>query len=70
MNPYQNVYVGISLIAELMHKYDNDMNKALMAYNMGESGMLNAYENGITSSDYSSSIISKKEMYERSLNEQ
>lgn len=70
MNPYQNVYVGISLIAELMHKYDNDMNKALMAYNMGESAMLNAYEKGITSSDYSNSIISKKEMYERSLNEQ
>lgn len=67
INPYQNVYVGISMISELLIEYEGDEAKSLMAYNLGQSGAEEAFMNGITSSDYSSSIIAKKEMYERSI---
>lgn len=63
LNPYQNVFCGISIIGEYIEKYD-DFGKALMAYNMGDYGAQKAWENGVTSTKYSESILSLMEKYE------
>ena len=35
LDPYQNVTVGIDFLAELLERYDGDIEKALTAYNRG-----------------------------------
>lgn len=58
LNPYENVMVGIDYLAELLDKYDGNMNMALMAYNAGPSGA-NKYwfSKGIYSNDYSQNVV-------------
>lgn len=63
LNPYQNVFCGISIIGKYIEKY-KDFDKALMAYNMGDYGAQKAWENGITSTDYSEKILSLMDKYE------
>lgn len=54
---YQNVTVGIDFLAELMGKYE-DVEKALMAYNAGESGARkNWWKRGIYSNKYSRAVL-------------
>lgn len=54
---YQNVTVGIDFFAELMGKYE-DVEKALMAYNAGESGARkNWWKRGIYSNKYSRAVL-------------
>ena len=48
MNPYQNVFCGISIISSYIDKY-GELDKALMAYNMGNYGAQKAWKNGVTS---------------------
>lgn len=63
MNPYQNVFCGISIIGQYIEKY-SDYGKALMAYNMGDYGARKAWENGVNSTKYSESILALMEKYE------
>lgn len=63
LNPYQNVFCGISIIGEYIEKY-KDYGKALMAYNMGDYGAQKAWENGVTSTKYSESILALMDKYE------
>lgn len=54
---YQNVTVGIDFMAELLEKYE-DVEKALMAYNAGESGARkNWWKRGIYSNKYSRAVL-------------
>lgn len=63
LNPYQNVFCGITIIGSYIEKYE-DLGKALMAYNMGNYGAQKAWENGVTSTGYSESILDLMEKYE------
>lgn len=51
-----NVDEGVAMISTLVHKYDT-LDMALMAYNMGEYGASQCWENGIYSSAYSREIM-------------
>jgi hypothetical protein len=64
LNPYQNVYCGIKIISEYVHKYEKDYNKALMAYAMGEYGATKAWEEGLTSTKYSTETLALMNKYE------
>lgn len=63
MNPYQNVFCGISIISSCIDKY-GELDKALMAYNMGNYGAQKAWKNGVTSIAYSEEILSLMKEYE------
>lgn len=63
MNPYQNVFCGISIISSYIDKY-GELDKALMAYNMGNYGAQKAWKNGVTSIAYSEEILSFMKEYE------
>lgn len=63
LNPYQNVFCGITIIGGYIEKY-GDFNKALMAYNMGDYGAQKAWENGVTDTDYPTSILNLMQKYE------
>ena len=60
LDPYQNVTVGVDILAGLLDKYDGNISMALMAYNAGASGA-NRYwfSKGIYSNDYSAAVLSK-----------
>lgn len=55
-DPLSNFRVGCSYLGEMVEKY-TDIHKALMAYNMGESGARKLWNAGITTSNYSCSVI-------------
>ncbi|NNJ30550.1 transglycosylase SLT domain-containing protein [Lacrimispora defluvii] len=63
MNPYQNVFCGISIISSYIDKY-GELDKALMAYNKGNYGAQKAWKNGVTSIAYSEEILSLMKEYE------
>ena len=64
MNPYQNVFCGVSIISSYIERYDGDLTKALMAYNMGDSGAQEAWSNGVTCTSYAADILSLMAEYE------
>lgn len=66
LNPYQNAFCGITIIGSYIEKY-GDYGKALMAYNMGNYGAQKAWENGITSTAYSTKILGLMDEYEEVL---
>lgn len=48
LDPYDNVTVGISLLDDLLDRYDGDYGKALTAYNTGAyRGTVTAYANAV-----------------------
>lgn len=53
LNPYQNITAGTYIISMLIHKYNN-IETALVSYNMGESAVI---DKGIYSSTYSRGVI-------------
>lgn len=65
MNPYQNVFCGIKIMAGYIEKFDGNYAQALMAYNLGEYGATNAIADGITTTNYSSSIMKLMNEYEQ-----
>lgn len=67
LNPYQNVFCGIKIIGTFVKKYKGDINKALMAYNMGDYGAKKAWQNGIKSTRYSEKILGLMNKYEEDL---
>lgn len=62
-DPYQNVFCGIKIIGSYLKKYDNDVTKALMCYNLGEYGANKAWENGIFCTEYTKAVETKWEVY-------
>lgn len=47
-DPYQNVTVGVNILAEQLDRYDGDMAKALTAYNRGHyAGTITKYAKGV-----------------------
>lgn len=66
LNPYQNVFCGIKIIGSYIKEYET-YQKALMAYNMGKYGASKAWQNGITSTNYSDNVLSLMEEYEEEL---
>ena len=64
LNPYQNVFCGIKIIAKYIEKYEGDYGKALMAYNMGDYGARKAWQNGVTITKYSTSVLELMQKYE------
>lgn len=64
MNPYQNVFCGVTIIGSYIERYEGDYTKALMAYNMGNYGAQKAWSNGITSTRYSEKTIGLMDKYE------
>ena len=57
-DPYQNVTVGIDILAQKMVKYDGNPEMALMSYNAGDAGAHRLwFDKGIYSTTYSSNIM-------------
>lgn len=57
-----NIESGIYIISGLLRKYDNDIHKALMAYNMGSGGASKHWSRGNYTSFYSRAIVDKMEL--------
>ena len=61
LDPYQNVLVGIDILAEKMAKYDT-IGEALTAYNAGDSGAYEHYfSKGIYANDYAKQVLVRAE---------
>lgn len=61
LDPYQNVLVGIDILAEKMAKYDT-IGEALTAYNAGDSGAYEHYfSKGIYANDYAKQVLARAE---------
>ena len=57
-DPYQNVTVGIDILAQKLAKYDGNPEMALMSYNAGDAGANRLwFDKGIYSTTYSSNIM-------------
>ena len=67
-NPKQNILAGVYMLADLNDKYE-DVDRILMAYNMGESGARRVISRGISKSRYSINIrrVREKLMHEGGL---
>lgn len=62
LDPYDNVTVGIDFLAELIEKYDGNVNMALMAYNAGATGAKrNWFSKGIYENKYSKAVMTLAE---------
>ena len=68
LNPYQNALVAVDLMAELLDKYDDNMGKALTAYNCGPTGAYKHYfSTGVDTNGYARSILKKAERIRKEL---
>lgn len=64
-DPYQNVTVGIDILADKLYKYDGNPEMALMAYNAGDYGAdFYWFSNYIYSTEYSRKIMSMTHKFE------
>lgn len=62
LDSYQNVFCGIKIMSSYIRKYE-DVELALMAYNMGEYGAQAAWESGIVSTAYTQKVLSLMSTY-------
>lgn len=61
-DPFQNVTVGIDILAGHIEAYDGNVEMALVAYNMGTTGARrNCFSKGVYSSKYSRAVLEKAE---------
>ncbi len=68
LNPVQNIKVGVHYLAELIERYDGNIEKALMSYNAGPSRAYTDYfRKGIYSNDYSKAVLKIAEKLEKEL---
>ena len=56
LNPYQNISVGVDILAECIDRYDGDIGAALTAYNRG------SYQGKV--SEYAEDVLERKERIE------
>lgn len=60
LDPFQNVSVGVDILANLIDYYDGNIEMALIAYNMGRGGAWNdCFSGGVYSNYYSQTIMKK-----------
>ena len=64
LNPYQNVYAGVKIIAKYLREYE-DYSKALMCYNLGEYGAKKVWDEGITTTPYCTSVLALMDTFEK-----
>ena len=58
LDPKQNVTVGIDILAELVAKYDGNVEMALVAYNAGPTGAYRHwFSRGVYTSEYSRKVL-------------
>lgn len=62
LDPYQNVLCGITIISQHYERFQ-DVDKALMAYNMGAGGAKGLWDEGVYESSYSRKIKAAMEGY-------
>ncbi len=67
-DPYGNIRVGLSFIGELYEKYGS-LDKALMAYNMGESRARKLWREGIYSTQYTIAIQDRAQEIKQEIQE-
>lgn len=63
LDPYQNVFCGITLLSEHYARYE-DIDMALMAYNLGIDGAKQLWNIGIYQTDYTEQVRASIEAYE------
>ena len=63
LDPYQNVFCGITIIAGHLEKTDGDIALALMRYNCGATGAKRLWDKGIYSTSYTEKILAAMEVY-------
>lgn len=63
-----NITAGVFLLGELLEKYA-DTHKALMAYNCGESGAKNLWNEGHLTSQYSVKVVTQSEKWQKIIND-
>ena len=61
--PAGNIVCGVYLLGTHLVNY-GDTEKALMAYNMGPAGALQAWEDGITSTEYTEKVTEAMDRWE------
>lgn len=61
--PAGNIVCGVYLLGTHLINYE-DTEKALMAYNMGPAGALQAWEAGITSTEYTEKVMEAVDRWE------
>lgn len=61
-DPHQNIHCGVYMLSDLLEKYE-EPSKALMAYNMGETGAARLWEQGIYETTYSQNILNKMQEF-------
>ena len=64
LDPYQNVFCGITIIAGHLEKTDGDIALALMRYNCGAAGAKRLWDKGIYSTSYTEKILAAMEVYD------
>lgn len=67
LDPYQNVFCGITIIAEHLEKTDGDIALALMRYNCGATGAKRLWDKGIYSTSYTEKIMTAMEGYDNEI---
>lgn len=62
LDPYQNVTIGIAILAGHVNYYNGNVEMGVMAYNAGKAGAYNNYfSKGVYSSTYSQEVMKKAE---------
>lgn len=67
-DPYDSVKAGMLMFSNLLEKQNGDITKALMCYNMGETGAKRAWNNGIYHTSYTEKVESKMNEWSALLN--
>ena len=63
-----NIVAGVFMLGELLNKY-GDTHKALMAYNCGEAGAKQLWEQGYSTSGYSRKVTTQSELWQQTLSQ-
>ena len=63
LDPYENVFCGITILTQHYNRFQ-DVDKALMAYNLGATGARRLWEAGIYETSYTQKIKAAMEVYE------
>jgi soluble lytic murein transglycosylase-like protein len=65
-DPYDNILIGVDFLHEILDEYP-DQNKALMVYNMGETGAKRLWKKGIYKTSYSKGVIERAQEIEQDI---
>lgn len=64
LDPFQNITAGVYMLAEKLDFSEGDIEYALLAYNLGNTGAKRARANGVYSTKYTRAILAKMAEYE------